>query len=414
VEGSLVSELETKLLARLTDPVALAEVHDFGVRTEAFEQPLHQAIYAFIVRYWQESGSTAAPTPWVITQEFPGVTLTDDSQETTSYLAELLQRRAATNRVQEALREAAKTANLDPIGTLKSLHAHSFEALEIITPRVTRENMADTVTERRQDYETLDQYPMGIGIPYGLDLIDIHTGGCKKGELAVVGAVAKTGKTMFGLHCATQMVRQGFRPMVFSLEMSIKECRARMDAFFSGVSYHRIVHGLTEEDKAVLYPAQDALAQLGGIQIERPDEGDRTVAAILARARQYGADWIFVDQLSHMEAGHKTYSRKEEYSSILKQLSTGISRPGSEVACLLAAQMKRGEDEISQESFADAAEVEREADICFGLYRTVDMIPNQTMACQILAARRSAPRKWLLDWQLDSCSQIRPLQEVRG
>jgi replicative DNA helicase len=408
-----MSDLERKILARLDNPEAIAEVWDVGVRGELFEEPLFQAVYNFIIEYWQSSQRKAAPTAWVLSQEYPGYAVTDDATEETAYLAELLRRRFTTNQLQAMMRTATDTMHTDPVGTLKALHSAAFSASESVALRVTRTNMADTIEQRRQEYAELENYPQGMGVPYGLDLLDLHTGGLMPGELAVVCARVKTGKTMLGLHAAAKMVRQGYKPIVFTLEMSLKEITQRLDAMFSGVSYNRLLHGqLTIPEMKKLYEAQEELASLGGIQIEKPEEPDRTVAALLARARQYGANWVFIDQLSKMEAGRKVKDLKEHHGTIVKALKNEIGRAGEEIPCLLAAQARRGDEEITLESLSNATEIEAEADIIFGLHRNKHLRSNHMMALDILGARRGDNAQYLLNWELTEATHIAVHEEV--
>lgn len=410
-----MSDLERKLLARCIDPEAVAEAWDAGVRGELFEEPLYEAIWTFTVDYWQKSQLKAAPTPWALTQEYPGYTVTDDATEETGYLADLLRRRYVTNQLQDMLRDGAADSVRDPIGALKTLHARAFEASEAVARRVTRTNMADTIEEDRADYDRAEAFPQGLGVPYGLDLVDLHTGGLLPGELAVIGAYAKTGKTMFGLWAMTQALRQGYRPMVFTLEMGLKEIRVRIAAMYSGVSYDRLSHKrLSTEEKDRLWAAREEIRTLGDIAIERPDEGDRTVASMMSRARQYGADYVFIDQLSFMEAGVRTQTKKEQYAAILKALKVDITRAGMEIPCLLAVQFRREDGEPTLQSFADAAEVERDVDIALGLWRNRDLYHNRQMRFDILGSRRSPSASWLLDWRLSEETRFTVSKEIEA
>lgn len=410
-----MSELERRLLAKLTTPEDITIVSDVGIRPDIFEEPLAQAIYAFIYSYWQSSQMKSAPTPWALSQEFPGYEPLEGVGEETEYLAEKLRLQYVSNNLQELLRSTASESVVDPHGALKLLRDGSHSVSETVSSRRLRTNMADTISTRRERYGQREQYPQGLGVPYGLDLLDLHTGGLLPGELAVIGGVAKMGKSMFGLHAVSQAVRQGYRPLVYTLEMSLKECEDRLDCMFSGVSYERLLHGrLSVEEISVLHTAQEELAKLGGIQIERPEEGDRTVTSLVSRARQYGADYLFIDQLSHMEAASKTQTLKEHHGQIVKALNNEIGRAGQEIPCLLAAQLRRGDEEISMESFANASEIEREVDIALGLSRTKDLRSNNLMRLDILGSRRCDSKAWLAQWELTSRTRIRILEEARS
>jgi len=407
--------LEKKLLARLTDAAAITEVWDLGVRAEVFEEPLYSAIFNFITDYWLSSQMKSAPTPFALSQEFPGYTPTEDADETIDWLAHKLQQRHVTNRLQDMLREAAKNSTVDPIGSLKALHAAAYAAAEDVAPRNLRSDMSNVEARRERYARRLDHPHGGIGVPFGIDLLDTHTGGILPGELAVVGAFSSVGKTMFMLHAAAQALRKGHRPLVYTLEMSITECEDRIDAFYSGVSYNRLLRShLTVDEGRRLQDAQDELS--GRVFVERPNEGERTVASLCARARQIGADYLFIDQLSFMEPGVKVMSLKEHHSVIVKQLKTEISRPGLELPCLLVAQANRDslKDGLSLASFSNATEIEATVDMAVGLHRTQDMRNNRCMQLDILKSRRSDTASYLLRWDLTERTDISLLEQING
>lgn len=755
-----MSDIERRLLARLTTPEDIGLAYDTGTRSVQFEEPLASAIFSFSLNYWQNSQMKSAPTAWVLTQEFPGYVPLTGVEEETEYLAESLKTQYLANQVQDLLRGGAKISVSNPAEALKMLRDGSHTLSEAVSTRRLRTNMADTIEARRERYGQREDAPQGLGVPYGLDQLDIHTGGLMPGELAVVGAFAKTGKaqplsarivtptgwmpmgdlavgdfilgsdglpqkitgvfdqglkeiwevctgsgvvieacadhlwmvndrcvqgdkrvltteeisgqvrlphrqnrprftipmpspagyvcqedlpidpyllglllgdggmtgselrftspepelhqelerrlppqmrirqvgqvdrcqsvaivrdggssnfiidtlrclglwgsksvekfipdlykfasvndrvlliqglmdtdgtcgkkgyieffsssprltedfrevvqslggtatlhlreapkyqggvgkpayrvgvrlpcqwspflysshkinrirasrrepitnisevrrtgrfvemrcisvsnsdrlyrteghvlthnTMFGLHNAAQIVKQGYRPLIFTLEMSLKECEDRLDCMYSGVSYDRLIHGrLSPSEVLQLHKGQEELKEVGGIQIERPEEGDRTVMALISRARQYGADWVFIDQLSHMEPGVKVQTLKEHHGTLVKQLKNEISRSGQEIPCLLAAQLRRGDEVITMESFANASEIEREVDMALGLHRNQNMRDNSLMSLEILGSRRSDNGVWELFWELQHKTEIRILREAR-
>lgn len=408
-----MSDAERLLLGRLTDAESVAEAWNCGVRPEHFEQPLYQAIWNFTTSYWEQSQRASVPTPWVLAEEFSGYVPAQSVAEEIFELASLLRRRYVTNQLQEMMRRAAADSVTDPIRALSQLHVEAYTASEKSSPRLTRINMAETAEQRWESYlQSHENAPQLLGVPYGIDLLDAYTGGIHPGELAVVGAFAKTGKTWFLCNAAVAALRRGLRPVIFTLEVGLEDIQQRIDALHSGVSYNDIVRRrLDPTQKAALRATLDELTQTG-LAVERPDPGDRTVPALIARARQLGSDYVIIDQLSRLEAGHKTFSTKELRASVMSQLSIEISRAGSQVPCLMAVQQRRGEEDPSLESFADAAEIEREVDMALGLYRNGELRRNGQMKCEILGSRRSDATAFMLNWELVQHTAITGRAEI--
>ena len=152
----------------------------------------------------------------------------------------------------------------------------------------------------------------------------------------------------------------------------------------------------------------------GLIHVERPNEGERTVASLCARARQVGSDYLFIDQLSFMEPGQRVQTLKEHHSVIIKQLKTDISRPGMEMPCLLVAQANRDslKEGLSLASFSNATEIEATVDMALGLHRTQDMRANHVMQLDILKSRRSDTASYLLRWELVERADISLIEQI--
>lgn len=406
---------ERLIVGHFTDSDALAEMYELGLRPEVFVETRIGAAYAFAVKYWHESGMRHAPTKMVLEREFDRLQVPPPSTVSVSWLVTDLQRNYVANRLQDMLYEAGEKSQEKPVEALKELYSRAYNAAEVVTPRQTRVNMASSISDRRQRYEERHERPDGLGLPYGIPEMDKHTGGLMPGELAVIGAFSKTGKSFFLCNTLVNLRKAGYTPILFTLEMSIAEMEERIDALYSGVSYNRLVHAtLTGDERTRLFAAQEEMAKQGPVLVESPEEGERTVAHLINRARQAGADYVLIDQLSFMEAVGRTRSPKEHHAEIMHALKNELRRPGKELPCLMAVQLNR--DSVGGgaqlRSFANASEVERYCDIALGLERNEEERLNHVMRCHILGSRRSDNRSWLLNWELLSASMIRVLNPL--
>lgn len=406
---------ERLIVGHFTDTTALAEMYEMGLRPEVFVEARIGAAYSFSLKYWHESGMKYAPTKMVLEREFDRLQVPPPPTVSVSWLVEDLQRNYVANKLQSMIYEAGEKSQDKPVEALKELYARAYNAAEVVKPRQTRVDMASTVEDRRRRYDERLSRPDGLGLPYGVPELDQHTGGLMPGELAVIGAFSKTGKSFFLCNTLVHLRRAGYTPILFTLEMSIAEMEERIDALYSGVSYNRLVHAtLSADEQRRLFEAQEELTQEGPVLVESPEEGERTVAHLVNRARQAGADYILIDQLSFMEAVGNVRSPKEHHAEIMHSLKNELRRPGRELPCLMAVQLNR--DSVNQgaqlRSFANASEVERYCDIALGLERNEEERLNHVMRCHILGSRRSDNRSWLLNWELLSASAIRVLNPL--
>lgn len=408
----------------MTDPAVVAQVWEMGIRAEVFEDPLANDVFTFIIDYWRDSQMTKAPTAYVIETERPGYHLGDPAEEDTAWLGRQLMTRFATNRLQAMMLDSAATMHSDPVGTLKALQNTVYTASEVVTPRHSRADMSANVEERRRRYRHQEAHE-GVGLtlglataPDGCPSLDAWVNGVLPGEIAVVGAYSKVGKTMFLVNAAVEARSQGYTPIIFSLEMPIDEIEGRVDAMFSGVSYDRLSkRRLTPEELETLAEAQDTLSELGPFFVESPEEGERTVAHLTARARHVGADYIIIDQLGFMEETSKCQTEKQRLAQIMKQLKNECSRPGRDrLPCLIAAQLRREsldrKDGPEMRDFADAAEVERAADHLLALSRNPEQRANRLMRLDILGSRRAEVASWFLRWELDHRTRIEIIERI--
>lgn len=406
--------LERKLLSALRTPEQIHQVWDMGLTDEAFEEPFTDHLYRFTIDYWRKSQLAAAPTLSMLRDERPGCVLYEEVEEEPWWLAEELIKRVSRNEVQEIVVGAVNQIDSgeDPVKVLNNVREAAYGAADKATPRHSRSDMSD-YEDRRRRYEDPDQ-GWGTGIHFGLRQLDAHTGGLQAGELCIAGAYSGVGKTFFLCHVAACARKGGYTPIIFSLEMSVKEIETRVDAFGSGVSYNRLERKtLRDDEQKELHAWQESLKEMGGILIEHPPIGQRTVSHLLSRAKLSGADIVLIDQLSHMEAARRHRSEKERKAEILIAMDNELDEVN--MPCILAAQLNRESldaAELEMKHFADAAEVERHADFAIGFIRNRELMTNRMAQMEVLKGRRSGGAAWTMHWDLIERSRIEEHQRL--
>lgn len=409
----MMMELESALLAHLVSADAIKQCWDEGLRREVFEDPLKGRIYDFVLEYWRETAMKRAPSETVLTEEFPGFTL-EPSDESLTWVIGKLKARYKANQVQNLLRTAAVMSTEDPDGALTELYMNSHHIREAVAPRMDRVIVHETIESRRDRYLARNQEVRG-GATVGLAEVDEHTGGILPGELAIVAAYTKTGKSFMLVNAAVQAaVQHGKVPYIATLEQNIDEFEDRIDAFYSGVGYRDLTHGqLSAEDLRTLHEAQDRMRDEGHvIHLERPGRGDRTVVNLVNRAREVGADYLIIDQLSWMDARQRYRERRDRYEELIYELKEEVSRESSgQIPCFMAVQYNReavskGSSGGGLHNIANSADIEQTVDLAYGLHRTEEMRANNAMVLKTLGSRRNDPKNWLLGWYLDHETRI--------
>ena len=408
----MTAETELKVLSKIVnDPAALQLAWDLGLREDVFEEPIYRSAYKLAVDYWRRSQMQAAPTAAVLAREFPDLQIKTVVDETLFWLVDDLQRRYATNIGQRMIRDVITLLEDNPREALVKLATDAYRASQITTPRYERADMSANVEERRETYSR--GLTQGLtGMTLGLPELDTHTGGVLPGEIALLAGFAKTGKSFWLPHAAVRARRLGYTPLLVTLEQPISEMQDRIDSLASGVSYNRLSKRMLHmQETTQLREAQDELADLGPIYVERLPRGERTVVDIVNRARNIGADYLLIDQLTFMEPTNNPRSDKEKFSNIIFGLKdeVGVEASGK-MPVLLAHQLNRKSLENNRENgggargamhnLAGAAEIEQTCDILLGLWRTPEMRNNLSMGLDIMGARRSDTGSWLLAWEL--------------
>lgn len=415
-----MSTHERKLLVKMTDSHEITRVWDRGIRREAFEDPINGFAFEFMVGYWKDAQMQTAPTRAVMEAEFPQLTLPVEVEETTDWLVDWMKHRYSSRRVQTIVRDVLKMTGSEPVAALEKMWHDAYDAAQNNVPRYSRVDMTQTIADRRERYNREVRDNQFSGVAIGLTELDEHTRGILPGELAAAAAYTKTGKSWLLANAFVAAHRNGLRPLFFTLEMGVPEMEDRIDAIYSGVSYQRLSQrDLTPPEVAAWHAAQDEAAQGVPMWVERPQRGERTVKHMVSRARQLGADFLIIDQLSFIDSerdynGDSALRMKQ--GDIIFELKDEISREAAgKIPCLLAVQLNRqaaaggGRGELY--NFANSSMIEQTVDLALGLWRNTEMRANNAMGLDIMGSRRSDTRSWTLAWHLTDRTEIRVREE---
>lgn len=181
--------------------------------------------------------------------------------------------------------------------------------------------------------------PTGIG---GLDRI--LNGGIRRGEMMVIGARPKHGKTALALALARNMA-SNYSVLFISQEMPVMQLMHRHTAAMGSVDLGRILRA-DATDSGMWERVTEAAEKLGRLNLIHDDQSAQSLMDIRRKAmqvkRQHGLDVVFVDFLQLMQgAGEDNRNRElDVISNGLKALALDL-----QVAVIVLSQMSRKADE---------------------------------------------------------------------
>ncbi len=213
----------------------------------------------------------------------------------------------------------------------------------------------DFMPEVLRELELQSQSGGLVGLPTGLDPLDLITGGLRKGELVVVGALPSAGKTALACQIVTANAEAGNAVGVFSLEMSRWDLGKRLLSAVTAVSASKIRHpGHIKKDE------WSALATGAAVIAEWPvwfdDSGTISVPELLARARLFitrmKAKLIVVDYLQLVRAEARDIrERVGKVADALRQLAKAERIP-----IVLLSQLRRPQNVNDSPTIIDLKE----------------------------------------------------------
>ncbi len=250
------------------------------------------------------------------------------------------------------------------------------------------------------------------GLTLGLPEIDAFIGGIHDGEVCVLAAPPKTGKSYLLDRIAYEMSKR--EPTVlFTLENSVDMTIDRIVCMALGISADHYRKGECSEadEKRIELFREDLLPKLEGrLWIIRPEPNQTTMQGMMRQAEMLGAKNVLIDQLTfvnHPDPGRK--GRPEVIRDLMHELKTLASGGRHKMRVVIAHQINREGVKsarkngfLNMEDLAEGSEVERTADFVLGLYQSNEERAVQVAKLQIMAARRTDITAWSLNWNISS------------
>ena len=146
------------------------------------------------------------------------------------------------------------------------------------------ESIGEAAVRRINEYEEMVKNKGKLmGLTYGFPKLDEHTGGMRPGQLIVLGAPTKGGKTALALNIAQRTADAGNPVGIFSLEMGAGELIDRMVSSVTGMDISLLTKNPTPQD---MNKIAFGVNQVGKLPIWIRDESSINPLQIMAAARR--------------------------------------------------------------------------------------------------------------------------------
>ncbi len=223
------------------------------------------------------------------------------------------------------------------------------------------------------------------GLSTGFSNIDQRTSGLQKSDLIIVAGRPSMGKTTFAMNIAENVVLDGGKALIFSLEMSRNQLLKRMIASVGRLPLEHVRTGKLQDEE---WPRlSSAISRLKDRDLIIDDRAALSIQQMRSTARKHHKagplDLIVVDYLQLATAGSSRDGRTEEVSAIsrgLKAMAKELDVPVIALSQLNRELEKRpvGDRRPRNSDLRDSGAIEQDADLICMLYRDEVYRPEET------------------------------------
>ena len=250
------------------------------------------------------------------------------------------------------------------------------------------------------------------GLTTGFETLDALTTGLHPGQLVLIAARPKMGKSALAMGMAQAIASKDKKPvLVFSLEMSRMDLFSRMACGDARVQTASLRNGAL--DRGGFDRLLEATQALSLLPIYVQDDADVTLYDIRAQARcvqaEHGLGAVLVDYLQLGKATRER-SRGDNRQNEIAELSRGLKKLAMElgVPVIALSQLNRGcesrpDKRPMPSDLRDSGALEQDADAVMFIYRDVVYNPDtpDPGAAEIIVAlqRNGPPGTVMVRWE---------------
>ena len=394
---------ESKLLGGVIQVRDLSPLFERNVSDSWFTDDEDRRVWVFLRTHFAKYAE--CPSQEVVASNFPTYVVQPLTDSIDYLLDELVDKRRK-NSIVSTLRSAVDEIqnNKDHESALLLMQSGIVRLEEEGLNTTSDVNLITTTESRWEDYIFRKNNPGLLGVATGFPTIDAVTNGLQKGQLIVVVATPKTGKSTLALQIANNIHGQGLSPMFQSFEMTNREQQNRYDSMRAQVSHNRLITGSLNAEEEARY--QESLNKMSedktNFWLVDAAHGI-TVSAIHSKIQTLQPDVVFIDgvylMLDEQTGESNTPQALTGITRSLKRLAQRTNKPIVITTQALNWKTKKGK--VSTDSIGYSSSFLQDADVVFGLEREDEDV-DDTRTLKVMAARNSGNVEASLMWDWSS------------
>lgn len=232
-------------------------------------------------------------------------------------------------------------------------------------------------------------------IKLGFRLLDDSIGGIDGGDVVIIAARPKVGKSAFALQVARGIARTGLRVGYFNLEMRSEQIYERSAAASSGLDMNRIrlATRFNNDEEARFSQGNTELLEEKNLTFHT---GVNKVSNIRSAVNRKKYDCIVIDYLqlvrSDTSRGANRYAEVGDISRGIKRIAMDYNIPVLLLSQLNRDSEKRSEKEPTSADLRESGDIEQDASAILMLWKPDDDAPEKRMI-KIDLARNGTPAR---------------------
>ena len=396
---SFTMSTESKLLSTVIQVRDLSTLFEHNVSDAWFTDDEDQRVWKFLRNHFSKYAE--CPSPEVVKENFPTYTLQPITDSLDFLLDDLIDKRRK-NSIVSTLRTAVDEIqqNNNHESALMIMQSGIVRLEDEGLNKTSDVNLITTTESRWEDYVFRKNNPGLLGIATGFPTIDAVTNGLQKGQLIVVVATPKTGKSTLAMQVSDNVHQQGFSAMFQSFEMSNREQQDRYDSMRAKVSHNRLITGnLTADEEKRYKETLDEMSKVDTNFWLVDSAHGITVSAIQSKIQTLQPDLVVIDgvylMMDEQTGESNTPQALTNITRSLKRLAQRTNRPIVITTQALNWKTKKGK--VSTDSIGYSSSFLQDADVVFGLEREDETV-DDTRILKVMAARNSGNVEASLMW----------------